>query len=381
MSKKTAIVLSILLLTVIFIGCSITQSGKITKSDEPIKIGVIGPFTGDGAAYGGPYRQTIQLAVDEINQNGGIDGRQVQVIYEDGACTPKAAATAAQKLVSVDNVKVILGGFCSGETLGAAPITEQNKVILFSAGSSSPDITNAGDYVFRDFASDANSGSKIAETALGKGHKRIAILSEQTQYAQALRKVFSAQYTELGGEIVADESFTSDSSDFRSQLTKIRYAQPDAVYIVPQTTATLTKVLRQVREAGITQQIYTTDQATAQDALSTNSKELEGAIFAEAAFNASSPEAQQLMEKLRSKYGEVPESLPPVYIATTYDAVYILKDVIGICGEDTDCIKGRLYAIKDRPGTAGLLSIDQNGDAERAYAVKVIHDGKISEVR
>ena len=133
-----------ILLCLIFAGCTIT--GNVTK--ETIRIGAIGPFTGDAAVYGQSEKNAIELAVQEINLDGGINGKKLEVIYEDGKCNGMDAATAAQKLINVDKVDIILGGVCSGETLAIAPLAEANEVLVFSSFSSSPDVTNAGDFIF-----------------------------------------------------------------------------------------------------------------------------------------------------------------------------------------------------------------------------------------
>jgi len=199
-----------------------------------IKIGFIGPLTGSAASAGEPTQKAVALAVEEINNSGGIKGRPIKIIYEDGKCEGKEAVNAAQKLINIDKVKIIIGGFCSGETLAVAPIAEAAKIILFSTGSGSPDITNAGDYIFRNFPSDASSGRKIAELAIENNLKSIALLVETTDYAQAIKKVFNDHFSELGGKIPIDESFTSQSTDLRAQLTRIKAKNPNAIYFLPQ---------------------------------------------------------------------------------------------------------------------------------------------------
>ncbi|MBI4010174.1 MAG: ABC transporter substrate-binding protein, partial [Candidatus Aenigmarchaeota archaeon] len=343
----------------------------------PLKIGFIGPLTGDAAAYGIPMKNAADLALSEINNKGGINGRPLVFVYEEGGCGAKDSTNAAQKLINIDNVKVILGGVCSGETLGAAPIAEASQVILFSPGSGSPDITKAGDYIFRNFPSDATSGNKVALAALEKGHKNIAIINEITDYAQAVKNVFKTTFVKNDGKVVAEESFTSDASDFRSQLVKIKNANPDGIYLIAQTPATYGLVLKQMRELGITQQLYTNEFASAKDILGTYETEIEGAIFAEPSFDENAPKAQELLNKIKNKYGEVGGALPPVYLAASYDAVYILTEAINDCDEDTRCIKEKLYNIKNREGIAGKLSIDDNGDAELEYVLKTIDDGKV----
>jgi len=152
-------------------------------SGEPIKIGYIGPLTGGAAAYGETEKNVIELALKEINDGGELI-RKLEVIYEDGKCDGKDAATAAQKLINIDKVKIILGGGCSAETLGAAPLAEASKVILFSAFSSNPFIGQSGDYVFRNCPSDSDFGKADADFIASQGIKRAATITENTDYSQ-----------------------------------------------------------------------------------------------------------------------------------------------------------------------------------------------------
>ena len=123
----------------------------------PIKIAFMGPLTGDAASYGESELHAIQVAVDEINQTK-ISGQPVELVTEDSKCDPQAAGVAAQKMVNIDKIKIIIGGACSGETLAAAKITDPAKIILLSPSASSPDVTGAGDFVFRVYPSDALAG-------------------------------------------------------------------------------------------------------------------------------------------------------------------------------------------------------------------------------
>ena len=153
------------------------------EDTSPIVVGFISPLTGDAATYGEPGQKVTQLAVAEINNAGGINGRELQVIYEDGKCNGKDAASAMQKLVNVDKVQAVLGGFCSGESLAAAPIANANKVLLFSPGSSSPDLTEAGPYFFRNYPSDESQGKVLAEVAYNtKEWKKVGVIQEQLDY-------------------------------------------------------------------------------------------------------------------------------------------------------------------------------------------------------
>jgi len=338
----------------------------------PIKIGFIGPLTGDAASIGESTRNAVVMAIDEVNAEGG---RQYEVIYEDGKCAGPASASAAQKLIHVDKVEFIIGGICSGETLGAAPIAEAAGVVLLSPVSSSPDITNAGDFVFRVFASDATSGSKMAETTWKRGHKNVAVISEQTDYSQALRKVFEERFKELGGTIVISEGYPSSAKDFRSQLAKIKATNPDAIYLVPQTPASGEVLLAQVKESGITTPLFSNELVTTESFLTSGVSE--GILFAEVNFDKESPEASMFLKKFAGRFGDINANTPPVYVASTYDAVHLLTDLIEEHGTNPKRVRDALYKVSDRPGAAGPLLIDENGDAVREYVLKQIQGGEI----
>jgi branched-chain amino acid transport system substrate-binding protein len=365
------------------VACTQAPTGRVTTTvttqesepDREIVIGSIMPLSGDASVYEVPIQQAGLVALEEINNAGGINGKPLKIIFEDSLCTAKGGLSGAQKLISVDGVKVIIGGMCSGETLGAAPIAEENKVILFSPGSGSPDITNSGDYIFRNFPSDATSGSKVAKAAVANGDLKLAIISEQTDYAQAVKKIFKDTFVSEGGNVVVDELFNSDSSDFRTAITKMKNADPDALYVIVQSPARFMILIKQIRELGMEQQLYTNEMVAFQEILDGYSDEIEGAIYAEPLFDETAQESAKFVEKIKSRYGAF--TLPPVYLATMYDAVYILKEALEVCGEDADCIKSELYSVRDRIGAAGKLSIDENGDAEFEYILKSIKNGEI----
>jgi branched-chain amino acid transport system substrate-binding protein len=259
MNKTTQIIIGIIVAVIILAGIWYGVSKKPTAptTKEPIKIGFIGPLSGDAASYGIPIKNAIALAVEEINNAGGINGRKIEIIYEDGKCNGKDAVNAAQKLINIDKVNIILGGMCSGELLAIAPITEPAKVLLLSPSASSPDITHAGDFIFRNNPSDADGGKALAKLVREK-YTKAAIISENTDYAQALARVFVEHFRSLGGEVVAQENFDPGVKDFRTILTKIKASNPEALVINPQTEIAGGLIVKQAREIGITIPLYGT---------------------------------------------------------------------------------------------------------------------------
>ncbi len=373
MNSTAKWILGLIVLVVVVGGWYFLQ-GKTTPTETgPIKVGFIAPLTGDLGSFGESVRQTVMLAVQETNDAGGINGRQVEVIYEDGQCD-KAAADAAQKLINVDGVNYILGGVCSGETLAAAPIAEKNHVILFSGISSSPDITGAGDYVFRSFASDATSGNKAAQAMKERGYKKVAVISVRNEYAQALRNVFETTYKGLGGDVVASEGYVTDNKDFRTLLAKIKVSGAEALYLIPGGPVDGQALLQQIKNAGITLPKYSNELITTPSILKTGLAD--NVVYTEVVFDQNAPAAKAFFDSYIAHYKMVDPTTPPVYLASAYDAAKILFETIGKCGDTADQVKACLYQVKDRVGAAGSLTMDSNGDAIKEYVLKTIKNGK-----
>lgn len=344
---------------------------------DVLTFGVMMPLTGGGAEYGIPLQQAIELAVEEINAEGGISGKQIELITEDSKCDPKEGATVAEKLVNVDGVKVIFGGACSGETLGAAPITEEGQVILISPSATSPKVTDAGDYVFRLAPSDLGAGETAAKFAYNaRKYKKIAVISETTDYAQGLREVFTKKFTELGGEIVADETFATDASDFRTIALKVQPKQPDALYIVPQTPDKGILLLKQLRQAGVIKPILTAEVLIGRSIVKANPDLTEGMVGFEQVFNDKVGKSMMFVNAFWTAYKEE-ISFP--FQAGAYDSVYLIKEAIEANdGElDTDFIKEYLYSVKGWDGAVGKLTLDSNGDAILSYSIKKVENGQV----
>ena len=177
--------------------------------EEPFRVGVMESLTGAGETYGTVATQAKQMAADEINAAGGIDGRMLELVVEDSQCTAKDAIAAYNKLTDVDGVKIILGTSCSSAMLGAAPLAEADGVILFSGLASNPDIAQAGDYIFRTQISDIQVGIDTGNTLWADGIRKLATITEATDYAEGVRRTSVAQFEKRGGMVVAEERYGS----------------------------------------------------------------------------------------------------------------------------------------------------------------------------
>jgi branched-chain amino acid transport system substrate-binding protein len=204
---------------VVFSGCE--------KKEKEIKIGAILPLTGSAAPYGQNAQRGILLALDEINAKGGIKGIKVEVIFEDSKTDPKEAVTALQKLEQVNKIRYIIGDINSAGVLAMAPIAEHDHILLLSPGASNPKISDAGEYIFRNWHSDALEGEVDADFAHNRLHwKKIAVLYVNASYGEGLAQVFRDKFKQLGGEIVAFEAYSQDATDMRTQINKIMSISP-----------------------------------------------------------------------------------------------------------------------------------------------------------
>src|SRR3989344_537249 len=357
MNKLGWAIVAIIIIGLGWWGLSKNDDSALTETG-PIKFGVIGPFTGDAAAYGEPLRNTIQIAVDEINGAGGVGGRQLEPIFEDGKCEGAPAVSAAHKLIDTDGVQFIIGGFCSGETLPVVPIAEKAKVFVFSTSASSPALTGISSFFARSYPSDAAQGKVLAEIAQNdKGWKKVAMIQEQTDYAAGIYKAFSSSFS---GETVKEE-FPSNATDFRSALTKLKAAKPDALFVVTQTAAAAQRILKQLQELGWKPQMILNDVPGGDKPLVKEyASLLEGALTAEFVPNESNPKLQALVSKYKTRYGQ---DLPYLgYMSIGYDTVYLLKDGITTVGNNGEKLAAWSRTIKDWQGSSGSITIQSDGD-------------------
>lgn len=335
---------------------------------EPIKIGWIGPLTGDVAAIGTGMRDAVELAVKEVNAEGGINGHPVEMVYENGGCEAKMASTAATKLINIDRVMAILGGTCTPETLSIAPLAEDARIPEVSASASAPSVTNAGDYVFRVVPSDAFAGQYAAQYAYNTlGKRNVGIIHSLNDYGQGIADVFAAEFERLGGTVTVKEGFADGEKDFRTALTKISTAADVDVIFAPLFPESAAAAVRQIRELGLSQTLLGAD--TYSDPVLQQADGLEEVIYV----LQSTEENESFKEKFMA---ETQRPDVPVYSPQQYDAARILFDTIANVGIDGEDIKNALYQVKEYPGVSGMITFDENGDLVGAkYDVWKIENG------
>jgi len=364
--KKTFIglIIVIVVICVIIIGRN--------NNKDIIKIGFIGPFSGDAATYGETEKNATELALKKIQNSPEYRNQTIQIVYEDGGCNAKTAISAAQKLIEVDKVSIIFGGICSGETLAVAPLAEKSHVLLFSAYSSSPDITTAGDYVFRNGPSDLAGASKDAEF-LSKRYAKVGIVSENAEYSVGVRNALKNELEKKGIQIVFDEMYVTGTRDFRTILGKVNSTGPDVIYYNAGTSPLdAVSLLKQAREIGIKTPAHFNFFLGNPDVIKSLGDLAEGVGFADTSSLKNSGEI--LLDEYVVLYGAPSNEYE---LGAAYDRVFITMQALNKVGNNSEKIKNYLYNMPTYHGTVGDYQFDSNGDIVGAgYKSYVIKNGE-----
>ena len=359
MTYKLSVLLAVLMVVALLaIGCGIIGD---SDDDEPYRIGVMESLTGPGETYGTVANQAKQLAVEEINAAGGVNGRMIELVVEDSKCSAQDAITAYNKLTDVDEVKIILGTSCSGAMLGAAPLAEEDGTILFSGLATNPDIATAGDYIFRTSMSDAQLGVDTGNLLWADGIRNLATITESTDYAEGVRRTSVAQFENRGGTIVAEERYASDVTDFRTQLTKLINANPDAIHLAAQSEFAGGTIVKQVRELGYDGPIYSEVVPIGATALEIAGDAANGLIAVTADLDPANNKAQEVLANFREKYDYVTLAW---YLGSAYDDVYITAECLKQTEDDQDAdgFRDCLYGITWSGAIGNSYSFDSNGE-------------------
>ena len=354
---KQLIVLFGLALALVAMSCGGDGGGD----PEPFRIGVMESLTGSGETYGTVASNAKQMAADEINAAGGINGRPLELVIEDSKCNAQDAITAYNKLTKVDGLKIILGTSCSGAMLGAAPLAEADGVILFSGLASNPDIAKAGDYIFRTQISDIQVGINTGNLLWEDGIRSLATITEATDYAEGVRRTSVAQFEKRGGRIVAEERFASDVTDFRTQLIKLFEADPDALHVSPQSEFAAGTIMKQAREVGFEGPIYAETVSVGTTALEIAGDAATGLKAITADLDPDNEKAQEVLADFRERYNYV---TLPWHLGSAYDNVYIAAECLSQTNDDQDAdgFRDCMYEITWSGAIGDKYSFDSDGE-------------------
>jgi branched-chain amino acid transport system substrate-binding protein len=347
----------------------------LTTSLAAIKIGEVDPLTGGVSQFGIGSHQGFVLAFEEANAEGGILGQKIELVSEDDQSKAGQSATAVRKLITQDKVVAILGDATSSATLEAAPIAQADKIPMITPTATNPRITEVGDFIFRVCFLDEFQGRVLARFAREKlkAQKIFTLTDVKQDYSIDLLKFFKEEFTKLGGTIVGEQSYSTGDIDFRAQLTPIRVAKPDAVF-VPGYYQEVALIVKQGRQIGLTMPFIGCDGWANQTLIAIGGKAVDGCFFS----NHFSPDDQTpIVKSFVMKYQEKYGTLPDTFSALGYDAARLLADAIKRAGSsDSQAIRDALAKTAGFQGVTGEISLDANRNASKPGLIVTVKQGK-----
>jgi branched-chain amino acid transport system substrate-binding protein len=349
------------------------------NSANTIPIGLIAPLSGPNALYGQGNRKGVELAIAEINAAGGLSGKQLKLIAEDDESDPAKSLAAFQKLTTRDHVKFIIGSATSGATMGFTATAQAQKVLVISPSATNVNVTLAGDYIFRACFLDPFQGVVQAKFAYSElGSRRAALLFDNgNDYCVGLTDTFRQAFKDVGGTVVADEKYQTGEVDFNAQITTIKAANPDVIF-VPDYYSTASLLAKQLRAQGITAPVLGAD---GWDGITANAGEelLPAYYTAHYAADSTDPDVLAFIKNFGARFnGEIPLS----FSSLAYDCLKLIADAITRAGTDeVSAVRTALSAANIKLVT-GNFRFDRNGDPiKSAQILEVVKgpDGKLIE--
>ena len=367
MKKFLAIVL-IVAVVVITVAC-----GRGNGADGPIRIAVTAPLTGTLAVYGESIRNGAQMAADRANAEGGIDGRMIEIVARDDRADPNEAVSIANAIVADSDILAVVGNFNSSLTLASSPIYNNSGIVQISPGSSSPLVSDTGEYTFRVITTDAVQGLYMATRARDLGLRRLAVIHEQTDFGIGLLNVFNEVSGDLGLEIVAVEAYTSGlTTDFSTILTLVRQAEPDAIVIGGFYNEAVL-IVQQSARLGLDVEFLGVDALFSESLISFGGQDVEGfrlmGFFLPGGDNHRATEFAQQYEELHG-------IRPDTYAAYSYDAMNLIIRALRANGATREAVRPYLESVVDHPGVTGYINFDERGDVLNTPTPIIIRDGR-----
>ncbi len=357
----------------------LTSSGCNRKPDT-IKLGEFASMTGKEAVFGQNVNKGTLLAIEESNAAGGVLGRTLELITEDDQSKPGESATVVKKLISRDKVVVILGEITSGRTLEAAPIAQAAKIPLISPGATNVEVTAKGNYIFRICFIDDFQGTVMAKFARDTLQlKRVAILSSvSSAQSVGLAKYFRERFTSASTAIAAEQKYSEGEKDFRAQLTAIKAAGADGIF-VPGYYAEAALICKQARDLGLTLPLLGVDGWESPDLLAIAGAAAEG-CYLSTHFSPESkaPVVVAFNERYQKRWGLSANALSVL----GYDATMLAIDAIRRAGStDGAKIRDALAATKDYPAVTGAITFDANRNPTKNAVVLTVKNGTFTFVQ
>jgi len=346
-------------------------AGAVACHLSPVRLGAVLPLTGALAPYGKSLERGALLAAQQVNTSGGIEGRRLELLVVDSASRPEAAARLFQQLVVEERVPAVVGGASTAECLAMAPVAERYRRVLLSPSASGPQISGAGDFVFRNWPSDEIEGRTLADFAAYTLHaSRALVVSEKNPYAEGFASVFTRRFCDQGRSCVSvsldpARSAQSIAADLSSPLKRCE------VLVLAGYAGDLLPLLKALRTNPDLPPILSV--SALGEGLSMKEPALSGVLFARPAYDPEGdPAAAEFASLYAAKFGQEPD----IYAAHAYDAVNLLAEVMAKAGPGASGVQRGLLAVRNYEGAAGSTTFDPNGDVIQPYQICVADGGR-----
>ena len=322
--------------------------------------------------YGRNVKNGLTLALDQVNEGQGINGKKLDIVFEDDASDEKVAAKKANSLIK-QGVPIIIGGVTSPVALSVAPVCQAAKVVFLSPSASSPKLSGAGNYIFRNYPSDTLEGKIMANYAVR--HMRIrsvAVLYINNEYGQGLMDVFNETFTRQGGEITMQKSFAQGDTNFVDLVKEVKSRPSDAVYIIGYYSE-IAGIVHELKKQKVESKIISVEGVAQPIILEIASDDAEGLVYPQPPYSPDSndPAIQKFVSSYKAKFGTKPD----IDAAFAYDALRIVAKAIEKCQNYPVDLRNRIADTNFR-GLAGDIAFNSDGDVDIQPRMFTIHDGK-----
>jgi branched-chain amino acid transport system substrate-binding protein len=345
-----------------------------------IKIGAVTCLTGELSTFGVSSKQGADLAVGEINGTGGVLGQPIDLIVEDNGSKAGETATIFRKFVSQDKVAAILGDLTSSATMEGAPIAQDAKIPMLTPSATNVAITKVGNYIFRSCFVDPFTGRIMAKFALDqlKAKRAIVITDVKQDYSVGLTEAIRQYFVANGARILTELSYSSGDTNFRTQLTEVRVAHPDVIFL-PGYYTEAALILRQAKQLGIDCPFVGGEGWDSPVLIQIAGKSADGNYYTDHfSANDPSPRVQKFVQEYRAKYGSIPDALAALW----YDGARLMAQALQRAGSaDPEKIRDALAGTRDFEGVTGRISIDENRNAAKPGVILKIENGALKMVQ
>jgi branched-chain amino acid transport system substrate-binding protein len=357
-------------------GSSGGSSSSASPAATPFTIGVAGPMTGQYANYGTSHKQGAQIAIDELNANGGVNGGTASMVIGDDLGDPQQAVLVAQQFIDNKSIVVVDGHQFSGATIAAGAKYQAAGLPMISPSATNPDISNLGTYIWRICMTDAVQGKGLAAYSVNTlGKKKIAILYDNSDYGRGLADAYEAGVKADGGTVVAKQQYATGDTDFKAQLTKIKAASPDLLFMsgyYPEGS----KAAQQARELGLNVQLLGSDGYASDQLPKLGGAAVEGMLVSTFFdYTKTDPAVQKFVDAFKAKYNG---ANPDWFAANSYDVIMLAAKAAQNAGKnDRTAINDALGTIGTYQGISGPITFDKNGDVVKPLSIVVVKNGQL----